>query len=88
MPSHNIASIRYAKSSLNGKKICNWIQLCLIMTEIAKKSFVPIQYEENMNIENFISFIKNNDTSTWLDNRKNILSSWIEERYNLFNTNQ
>lgn len=71
--------VRYGSATVTGQKAINWIQLLVLLTEIAKRA-EDIQYQSNRTVNHLKEFITNNETDTWIDTRRSNLSRWIDRR--------
>jgi len=71
--------IRYGSATLVGRKVVNWIQLLVLLVEIAK-SCDNVSYQSNQGVDELKQFITTHETGTWLDRRRRILAQWIDRR--------
>lgn len=77
--------IRYASSTSRGKKVTNWINLLLILTEISKNlNQSPLNTHNN--IQEFINQYSTN--LDWLESSKERVLNWITERTTELSTRQ
>jgi len=81
--SRKTIEIRYGSATVVGRKVINWIQLLVLLVEIAKYTGNQdhiIQYSQNQTFDNLKQFIMENETGTWLDGRKENLITWMDRR--------
>ena len=71
--------IRYASSTLVGRKVVNWIQILTCLVEFAKQ-LDNVPYQRGQGVEDLKRFITAHETETWLDSRRATLARWIDLR--------
>lgn len=74
--------IRYGAGTIHPLKIVNWIQILMVLIEIAKHINEPITLSRTECLDDMIDFMQSKPVKIpWLERRKSTLSQWMLQRH-------